>query len=135
MGISVASLYNWEKQHLEIFDALKRGKAPVDFEVENALLKSARGYYVTVKKPMKVRTEKRLRKKDKDGREYETGTIVEEHIEYVNEQVYIQPQTAAQIFWLKNRKPKIWRDKPEPPMSTEALDRLDEILDNIKGVV
>ena len=44
MGISVASLYNYKKDHLEILEALKRGKDVVDREVENALLKRALGY-------------------------------------------------------------------------------------------
>lgn len=93
------------------------------------------GHYATVKKPIKIRTEKRLKKKDENGKEYETGTIIEEHVEYVDEQVYIPPNVTAQIFWLKNRKPAQWRDKPEPPVSSEALEKLDAVLANIKGVV
>lgn len=41
IGISRASLYEWKKKEVDIFDALKKGKEVVDFEVENALLKSA----------------------------------------------------------------------------------------------
>lgn len=41
MDISVATLYNYKKNHLEILEALKRGKEVVDYEVENALLQSA----------------------------------------------------------------------------------------------
>jgi hypothetical protein len=52
---------------------------------------------------VKVKTKRQL--KDK-------GTIEEEHIEYVEEEVYIAPDTTAQIFWLKNRRPDKWRDKP-----------------------
>lgn len=97
----------------------------MDFKVENALLKSALGYYVTVKKPMKVRTEKQLAGK---------GKIVEESIEYVDEQMYIPPQTAAQVFWLKNRRSDKWRDKPAGNESTEAIERLDQVLGQIKGI-
>lgn len=93
-----------------IYAALKEGKAPVDFEVENALLKSALGYFITVKEPIKVRTEKQ-----KQGE----GKIVEEHIEYAEKQIYIPPQTVAQIFWLKNRKPDQWKDKREQVVSTK----------------
>ncbi len=135
IGINRATLYKWIDRFSDIGNALKQGKEPVDIEVEDSMVKLALGHYVTVKKPMKIRTEKRLKKKDKDGREYETGVIVEEHIEYVDEQVYIPPNVTAQIFWLKNRKPEQWRDKPEPPVSTEALEKLDEVLSNIKGVV
>lgn len=41
------------------------------------------------------------------------GRIEEERVEYVERQIYIPPQTAAQIFYLKNRKPKDWREKRE----------------------
>jgi len=29
---------------------------------------------------------------------------------------------AAQIFWLKNRKPALWRDKPDPTVNEELPD-------------
>ena len=119
MGISKTTFYAWLLKYPDISDAIKNGKAPVDIEVENTMLKSAMGHYVTVKKPMKMRTEKRLKKKDKDGREYETGVIVEEHIEYVDEQIYVPPNVTAQIFWLKNRKPDQWKDKREQVVSTK----------------
>ena len=50
---------------------------------------------------------KRVKQKQGEGR------IEEEHVEYVERQIYIPPQTAAQIFYLKNRKPKDWREKRE----------------------
>ena len=34
-----------------------------------------------------------------------------EEIVMVEEEVLIIPDTTAQIFWLKNRKPDVWRDK------------------------
>lgn len=48
MGISVASLYNWKRKHLEILEALKKGKDVVDAQVESALLRRALGYEHTV---------------------------------------------------------------------------------------
>ena len=36
IGISRASLYEWKKKEVDIFDALKKGKEVIDFEVENA---------------------------------------------------------------------------------------------------
>ena len=84
------------------------------------MLKSALGYYVTVKKPIKVKTE---RQKVGEGR------IVEEHIEYADEQVYIKPDTTAQIFWLKNRRSDRWRDKQEQIITNvEDLTPLAEML-------
>lgn len=102
--ISCSTFYAWLDKYPLISEAIKKGKAPVDYEVENALHKKAIGYTVTVKKPIKVKTRKQL--KDK-------GMIEEERIEYAEEEVYIPPDTTAQIFWLKNRRPDKWRDKPK----------------------
>ena len=120
IGIVTSTLYVWKTKYKDFSEAIKKGKAPVDYEVENAMLKSALGYYVTVKKPIKVKTE---RQKVGEGR------IVEEHIEYANEQVYIKPDTTAQIFWLKNRRSDRWRDKQEQIITTvEDLTPLAEML-------
>lgn len=103
IGIGERTFTDWKSRFPAIVAALKKGKAPVDFEVENALLKSALGYTVTVKEPIKVK-----KKTIKNG----VGTIEEEHIEYVDREIHVKPDVTAQIFWLKNRKPDKWRDKP-----------------------
>lgn len=108
IGISCSTFYAWKAKYPEISEALKKGKAPVDFQVENALLKSAIGFVVTLKKPIKVR--------DENGAE---------HIEYAKEEIFVAPSTAAQIFWLKNRKKDRWKDKPE---ISEAVGRANELL-------
>ena len=56
MGIADSTLRKWRDQFEQISAAIKRGSAPVDYEVENAMLKSALGYTVKVKKPIKVKT-------------------------------------------------------------------------------
>ena len=91
----------------------------MDIEVENALLKRATGYTVTIKKPIKVKTKRQL--KDK-------GTIEEEHIEFVEEETYIAPDTTAQIYWLKNRRRDKWSDKPQ----TSAADTDDPLMAMLK---
>lgn len=111
MRISKDTFYRWMNTFSEFSDAIKRGKAPVDVQVENALLKSALGHTVTLKKPIKVKVEKQLAGK---------GKIVEERIEYAEEEVYIPPQAVSQIFWLKNRRPDKWRDRPQEGANTET---------------
>ncbi len=118
IGISEVTFCAWKKKYPLILEALKKGKAPVDIEVENATLKLALGYTVKVKKAIKVKTEKQLAGK---------GKIVEEHIEYVDEEIYIPPNPVNQIFWLKNRRPDKWKDKPEIRDDT-AIEKLDSIL-------
>jgi transposase-like protein len=111
IGINRDTLYTWKKKYPDISDALKRGKEVIDVEVENALFKKATGFNKTVKKAIKVKEviyENGKRKSEK------------EHIEYADEEVYIPPDTTAQIFWLKNRKPDIWRDKQNVELSGEV---------------
>lgn len=120
MGVSYSTLCEWKDHRFpEILEALKKGKAPVDIEVENALFKRATGYTVRVQKPVKVKTKRQL--KDK-------GTIEEEHIELVEEEIYIAPDTTAQIYWLKNRRPDKWRDRPQ----TSAADTDDPLMAMLK---
>lgn len=112
MGIAYSTFRDWVDKFPALSASLKKGKAPVDLEVENALLNSAKGYTTKVKKPIKVKTKKQLAGK---------GTIEEEHIEFVDEEVYIPPNTAAQIFWLKNRRPDKWREKQDVSVNTEPV--------------
>lgn len=93
MGINVATLYTWKKKYGEINEALKRGKEVVDIEVENSLLKAAKGYFVDEEKQYIS----------------EVNGVVTKRKEITKK--YIAPNTTAQIFWLKNRKPIEWRDK------------------------
>lgn len=124
IGISVSTLYDWKNKYPEISESLKTGKEIIDVIVENALLKKATGISKLVKKPIKVKEVL-----------YEDGKRVseKEHIEYADEEIYIPPDTTAQIFWLKNRKPDTWRDKPTTE-NTDILDRLDKVIGDIDAV-
>ena len=113
VGVADSTFRRWKEENEALSAAIKKGNAPVDLEVENAMLKSALGHKETVRKAIKVKTEKQ-----KVGE----GKIVEEHIEYVDEEVYIPPQVVAQIFWLKNRRPDKWKDKIEQTVVTEVED-------------
>lgn len=108
MGVSRSTLNSWKDKYPDILDALKKGKEIVDRQVENALLKRALGYeYEEIKE------------------KYEFGELSERTI--TKKQVV--PDTTAQIFWLKNRKPKDWRDKQE------RLDNTAEDNDMVKQFV
>ena len=123
MGIANSALSRWRQRCPQIQEAIKKGKAPVDLEVENQVLKSALGFKVTVKKPIKLKTMKQ------DG----TKRIVTEYIEYVDEEIYIPPVPVNQFFWLKNRLPDKWKDHPTST-SNASLEKLDEVLAKIGGV-
>lgn len=104
MGIRQSTFYEWQNRFPEISDALKKGKAPVDIEVENALLKSALGfeYEETITEIEELpggKQKKQIRKVKK----------------------YAPPNSTAQIFWLKNRRPDRWRDKQDVALNTEPV--------------
>lgn len=96
----------------QISEALTQTKDVVDMEVENMLLKRARGYEY-----------------DEVTEEYEMGVLVKRKVTHK----MVVPDTSAQIFWLKNRQPDKWRDRREVD-NTVALVKLDEVLGQIKGV-
>lgn len=114
MGINPSTLYDWKNKYSKISETLKKGKDFVDVQVENALLKRALGYEYT---------EERVEISEKDGRKV---------IQTVKQVV---PDTTAQIFWLKNRRPEKWRDKPEQPGDTDALKKARELLEGIPSAI
>ncbi|WP_373792221.1 transposase [Jeotgalibaca porci] len=102
MGIAYSTLRVWKEKYSAISAALKKGKEVVDIQVENALLKRALGYSYNEVVRERVR--------DDDTGDYKleiTKTIKKE----------VVPDTTAQIFWLKNRKPIEWRDRKETEIS------------------
>lgn len=89
LGINQDTFYNYKKKYPEFSETLKKGKEIIDYQVENALLKSA-----------------------------------------------LEGNVTAQIYWLKNRKPNKWKDKVEiDNENKQMLEKLDEVLKNIGGVV
>ena len=97
-----------------ISTALKKGKEVVDIEVENALLKRALGYTITVVE----------QKVDKFG-----------DVHDLKKDVHIPGDTTAQSFWLKNRKPDKWRDKVVDTENEEAITNATDILVKIRKTV
>lgn len=107
MGVNIATLYDWKKKYPEISESLKKGKEVIDAIVENALLKRALGY------------------------RYDEVTI-ENGIETKRVTKEVQPDTTAQIFWLKNRRPDKWRDKQNVEVSGSLKTETSKLDDLIK---
>lgn len=124
MGISRSTLFEWRKNNQDISNALKKGKEVVDIQVENALYKKALGYNVLLKKTFK------LKRIEYNG----DGKKIKEYEELVDgyDETHIPADTTAQIFWLKNRNPRKWRDKVEVETNKQELSKLDELLGEIK---
>lgn len=109
IGIATSTFYEWKKKELEFSEALKKGKEVIDFEVENALLKRALGY-------------------EYEEETYENGILTKK----VKKQV--APDTTAQIFWLKNRKPNNWKDRVETDEDKEAVANASRVIAKIRKV-
>lgn len=119
MGIGTSTYYRWQEEHREFREALKKGKAPVDIQVENALLKRALGYTSTETIEELTTTGQ----KDANGRDI----IKEKHVRKVTRE--IPPDVGAIVFWLKNRRPKQWRDKIEALPESQTNDLLQSLMD------
>lgn len=125
MGIAIRTLYEYKERYPQIMQSLKRGKEVVDIQVENALLKRALGYSYK-----EVTREKIFNP--------ETGQYELMPTKEVTKEVV--PDTTAQIFWLKNRRPEQWRDKRDVSVEGElntnnpfaglSTDELRKIIEN-----
>lgn len=110
IGIAVSTLNNWKNRYVELMESLKEGKEVADRKVENALYKRALGYeYEEVKMVVE---------KDEKGNEKKRQEKVIKKV---------VPDVTAQIFWLKNRKPDTWRDKPSSLDEEEQKVKIDKI--------
>ena len=112
MGIGLRTFYEWQEKFPQFAQAIKKGKSPVDIQVENALLKRALGYdyeeaITEIEEMGEGRQKKQVRKVKK----------------------HMPPDVTAQIFWLKNRRPGRWRDKIEaaPEQGSELLQSLFDL--------
>jgi hypothetical protein len=93
--VSEQTIYTWKDKHPEFVEAIKKGKDIADATIVRRLWDRANG--------VKVQTQKVV----SGGMMGPMAVDVEETY---------PPETAAMIFWLKNRQPKLWRDKQEVDM-------------------
>lgn len=93
-GVAESTINNWKDAHPEFLESLKGGKEQADARVAESLFQRALGYE---HEAVKITTHA------------ETGhTTITPYVERY------PPDTTAAIFWLKNRRPDLWRDKVEP---------------------
>lgn len=91
--VSLASIMKWKVRYPEFLQSLKVGKEAADERVVRSLYHRAMGYtYDSTKIFMPA------------GREEPVYAPYREHV---------PPDTVAAIFWLKNRRPDLWRDRQE----------------------
>lgn len=116
MGISYNTLRRWKKSNELFASSLKKPKDVANRIVENSLFKRANGFEYT------ETTEERI---------FNPLTNKFEMVVTKRVNKVVLPDTTAQIFWLKNKKPDVWQDRRQIE-STEAIDKLDGILSSIR---
>lgn len=106
-GVEISTFEKWAQRYEEFFRALKIWKAEADQKVERSLYERAMGYshpedkiFVHEGKPIVVPTTK-----------------------------HYAPDTTACIFWLKNRRKDLWRDKQEVEVKSKNVN-FDASADN-----
>jgi hypothetical protein len=103
--VSEQTLNAWKKAHPAFLESLKGGKTLADAEVASKLFHRATGY----------------EHQDTDIRVV-NGEIVQTQIIK-----HYPPDTTAAIFWLKNRQPAKWRDKPVESDPDDAVPMRVEV--------
>jgi len=104
LNVAMSTFYEHKKKYVEFSEALKNKEKAIE-RTANALFKTAEGFKVTLKRPFKTKNIKY----DNNGKKIsETEEII-----YADYEEYIPPNVAAQCFWLKNRRPDLWRDKQD----------------------
>lgn len=117
IGINRDTLYTWCNKYPDFADALKKTKEVNVYEVEDAMFKAAKGYFVTETKTIT----------NKDGKILRVENIKK----------WIAPNTTAQIFFLKNKDPENWRERNEISLAEsngvlESLMALHKNHDNVE---
>lgn len=117
-GVVRSTWYEWKLKHKEFSDSLKEWKEEANSRVERSLYERAMGYSVP---------------EDKIFNQNGEPLIVPTTKNY-------PPDTAAAIFWLKNRNPEKWKDKQDidfndktPPSPEKRKSRINELLSKCKS--
>jgi len=104
-GVQESTINKWKLAHPAFSESLKTGKGMADAEVAEKLFKRATGYSHEAVKIFN-----------------DQGSPLQ--VPYTE---HYPPDTTACIFWLKNRRPDLWRDKVE-----QQLEHSGGITVNIK---
>lgn len=96
-GTSEKTLNTWKSKYPKFLQSLKEGKSYADAEVVESLYQRAKGY-VHDSEEIKVVSD---------------GMSMGSSVVRVPVKKIYPPDPVSCIFWLKNRQPKLWRDKVE----------------------
>ena len=120
-GVSERTLYRWQKAHPEFRQTLKANKSQADAVIAESL------YHKAIGKAKRSTVHKRTRQDAE-------GMVVETIVEKTEEM--LAPDTTAMIFWLKNRSPELWRDKPAvDETDTAVLKAAKELVSGVQSAI
>ena len=119
-GVSVRTVYNWKGAHEEFLQAIKESKSKADEAVAASLYEKACG--------KATRRVKKVREViGADGGKVRLTEVTEETM---------PPDTTAMIWWLKNRQPELWRDKPaQDDTDTAVLKAAKELVSSVQSAI
>ena len=109
--VSRATISTWKIQHPAFLDALKAGKELADATIADSLYQRAKGYSHP----------------DVHISNYQgviTVTPITKHY---------PPDPTSMIFWLKNRRPDLWREKREEGAPGDIAGLLSDLIDKLPG--
>ncbi len=104
-GVDERTINRWKQEHDEFCQSLKAGKEIADAMVAESLYHRAVGYTHPEEKSFCSNGE----------------VITHETLKHY------PPDATSAIFWLKNRRPDVWRDKRELGLDENTVDALKAI--------
>lgn len=122
MNISEKTLYEWQKVHSKIGEALKNNKEVSDAKVENETFKLATGFYYPEEILVKTKITRVV-----DGVKETVETM-----EPITIQKYKPADPTTNQFWLLNRRNKRWQQKQNITVEGGATP-LQVILSKLDG--
>lgn len=99
-GVSPRTVDRWIAEHADFGDAVKRGRVVADSRVARGLYDRAVGYDRTI----------------------ERAVVLGGELKPVTSTIHYPPNVQACIFWLRNRRRRIWHDAPNDPTADDGID-------------
>ena len=129
IGVRRETISVWCSKYPNIANALKKGKEVIDYEIENSLISTMKKHriktttYKMVKKDDLVLKAERTKFMNMFKLDHPNATkeqiliataenvAIYERIPMTEAVTEVDPNVSSMIFWLKNRKPDVYRDQ------------------------
>ena len=129
IGVRRETISVWCSKYPNIANALKKGKEVIDYEIENSLISTMKKHkiktttYKMVKKDELVLKAERTKFMNMFKLDHPNATkeqiliataenvAIYERIPMTETVTEVDPNVSSMIFWLKNRKPDVYRDQ------------------------